>query len=195
MRKQLVGRTVALTMSVFVALMLVVGFAQRADAAVLYYGTSESSASWWEGSNQFTFHWRFSVGKDTSTGQIRYRAHLWCTKNGSNSLCNFRNDDAYLFYKDCAPSNTSLACERTISGYGPRDFAGCPTYCNISHAYYDGKWHPDAHVSYRSVSLALQARFLGSASDHLTNVYVGCSNWADPQTGAEWYPGTCPASH
>jgi len=98
-------------------------------------------------------------------------------------------------YKNCSPSNTTLSCEKTISGWGPRDFAGCPTYCNISHAYYDGTWHADSHVSYRSVSWAMQARFLGSASDHLTNVYVGCSNWADPQTGAEWYPGTCPASH
>jgi hypothetical protein len=195
MRKHLGGPTVALTVSVFVALMLVVGFPQRADAAVVYYGVSESSASWAEGSNTFTFHWRFSVAKDTSTGQIRYRAHLWCTKNGSNSPCNFRNDDAWLFYKDCAPSNFSLACERTINGYGPRDFPGCPTYCNVSNAYYDGTWHSDAHVSYRSVSYTLQARFLGSVSDHLTQVYAGCSNWADPQTGAWYYPGTCPASH
>jgi hypothetical protein len=137
MRKRPGGSTAGLTMSVLVALLLVVGVPQRADAAVVYYGISESSASWWEGSNKFTFHWRLSVAKDTSTGKVRYRAHLWCTRNGSNSPCNFRNDGAWLFYKNCAPSNFSLACERTIDAWGPRDFPGCPTYCNVSHAYPD----------------------------------------------------------
>jgi hypothetical protein len=192
MRKHLRGPTAALTIPVLVALMLVVGLPQRADAAIVYYGISESSATFYSGPNQYTFHWRFSVAFNTSTNQVRYRAHLWCTRNGSNTPCNFRNDGAYLFYKDCAPSDFSLACERTINTYGRRDFPGCPDYCNISNAFYDGTWHPNNHVSYRSVSYTLQARFL--AINHLTNTYSGCSNWVT-SSNVEYYPGTCPASH
>jgi hypothetical protein len=192
MRKHLRGTTAALTIPVLVALLLVVGLPQRADAAVVYYGISESSATFHSGPTEYTFHWRLSVARDTSNNNIRYRAHLWCTRNGSNTLCNFRNDNAFLFYKDCAPADISLACERTIDGYGPRNFPGCPDYCNISNAYYNGTWHPYGHVSYRSVSQYMQARFL--AINHLTQVYAGCSNWADPISGAWYYPGTCPAS-
>jgi hypothetical protein len=194
MRKHLRGPTAALTVLVLVALMLVVGRPQRADAAIVYFGIAESSASFQAGPTQpiFTFHWRFSIARDTATNNVRYRAHLWCTRNGANTACNFRNDNAWLFYKNCAPSDTSVACERTIDGYGPRDFPGCPAYCNISHAYYNGGWHPNNHTSWRSVSYAgMQARFL--AINHLTNTYSGCSRWATA-SGVEWPPPHCPAS-
>jgi hypothetical protein len=193
MRKHLRGPTAALTVLVLVALILVVGRPQRADAAVVYFGIAESSASFQAGPTQpiFTFHWRFSIARNTSTNQVRYRAHLWCTRNGANTACNFRNDNAFLFYKDCAPSNTSVACEQTIDAYGPRNFPGCPDYCNISHAYYDGTYHPSNHTSWRSVSTAIQARFL--AINHLTNTYAGCSRWATV-SGVEWPPPHCPAS-
>jgi hypothetical protein len=190
MRKHLRGPTAALTIPVLVALLLV-GLPQRAEAAIDYHGIAESSATFYAGSTQYTFHWRFSIAHDHSTTQVRYRAHLWCTRNGSNTACNFRNDNAYLFYKNCAPSNTSIECERTIDGYGPRDFPGCPDYCNISHAYYNGTWHPNNHTSWRSVSTAIQARFL--AINHLTNTYAGCSRWATT-SGVEWPPPRCPES-
>jgi hypothetical protein len=190
MRKHLRGPTAALTVLLLVALMLIVGRPQRADAAVVYFGTAESSASFQASptSPTFTFHWRFSVGRNTSTNQIRYRAHLWCTRNGANTACNFRNDNAWLFYKDCAPASS---CDSTVDAYGPRNFPGCPdpNYCNVSHAYYDGTYHPNNHTSWRSVSYAgLQARFL--AINHLTNTYSGCSKWATV-SGVEASP-PCP---
>ena len=129
------------------------------------------------------------MARDTSNNQVRYRAHLWCTRNGASTRCNFRNENAYLFFKDCAPSDTSLACERTIDAYGPRNFSGCPTNCNVTGVFHDGTWHPDAHVSYRSYSGYLQARFLDI--NHLTQVYQGCSKWADPIAGTEYPPSTC----
>jgi hypothetical protein len=191
MRKHLRGPTAALAVLVLVALTLVVGRPQRADASA-YHGIAESSATFYAGPNQYTFHWRFSIAHDHSTNQVRYRAHLWCTRNGANTACNFRNDNAYLFYKNCAPSDTSVACERTIDAYGPRDFPGCPTYCNISHAYYNGRWHANNHTSWRSLSYGgMQARFL--AINHLTNTYSGCSRWAT-MSGVEWPPPHCPAS-
>jgi hypothetical protein len=189
MRKHLRGPTAALTIPVLVALLLV-GLPQRADAAA-YHGISESSATLYSGPNQYTFHWRFSIAHDHSTNKVRYRAHLWCTRNGSNTACNFRNDSATFQFKDCAPSDTSVACERTISSYGTGDFPGCPTYCNISHAYYNGSWHTVNHTSYRSVSFAIQARFL--AINYLTNTYAGCSKWATV-SGVEWTSPHCPAS-
>jgi hypothetical protein len=186
MRKHLRGPTAALTIPVLVALMLVVGRPQRADASIVYYGTSESSATFlYGGSIHYTFHWRFSVGFDTSNhNAARYRAHLWCTREGSPTKCNFRNDDAYLFYKDCPPS----LCDPT-GAYGPRDFPGCPDYCGITDAYYNGSSHIDSHVSFRSYSGAMQARFL--AIDHLTNQYWGCSKWA-MSNGEASDPGHCP---
>lgn len=190
MRKHLRGPTAALTILVLLALTFVVGRPQRADAAVVYHGIAEDSASFQAGPTQpiYTFHWRFSVARDTSDNDVRYRAHLWCTRNGANTACNFANNNAYLFYKDCAPS---ASCDPTVDAWGPRNFPGCPdpNYCNVSHAYYNGSWHADTHTSYRSVSY-IKARFL--AINHLTNTYVGCSKWAQTPSGIEWTAPHCP---
>jgi hypothetical protein len=182
------GLAVAVVMAVLVPAVLVVGLPQRADAAVEYFGISESSASYQAGPTQptFTFHWRLSVGAGTLNNSVRYRAHLWCTRNGANTPCNFRNSYAYLYYKNCPPSYT---CDS--GDWGPRNFPGCPDYCNISHAYYDGTWHADDYYSYRSKSLVLQARFL--AINHLTLEYWGCSKWVRPFTGEEASPA-CPGN-
>jgi hypothetical protein len=173
MRKHLSWPVALLALAVLVSTMLV-GAPRRADAAIIYYGIAESSRTHYAAGSAYTFLWRFSVGRDTGNNTVHYRAHFWCTRNGADTRCNFGNDAAFLYWKDCEPSDFT-ACPN--GAWGPRNFPRCPTYCNVVHAYYNGTPHSDSRISYRSVTGILKARFL--EIDVLLTEYNACSKWTD----------------
>jgi len=150
-----------------------VGTAPSAAAVSDYLGISESSASWAnpDTGTVHTFHWRFSVEWD---GQWRYRSRTWCdyqprgTSYHVAERCHFDMFHSALQVKYCA------------------EWVDCP----VSEPWGDADWEADGvtekiwrglphapgrDLSVRAITLHMQARFL--VPNHLTQVYVGCSDW------------------
>lgn len=107
--------------------------------------------------------WCYTVREhDTNPEYVAYRAHFWCSQNGSPVPCNFDNQNAGLFYDYDGRQ-----------GWGPRDFYDGTGKTDV---VFQGSWHLDQFADYMSSGF-IRVRFRNT--NHLGTDHLGCSQLTD----------------
>lgn len=169
--------------------------AAPAQAAPVRAGRAEGSRTWWDSAQgrYYTMHVVHAVDVDRtpSPDQWRYVSRGYCTYTPTGSSGDFSTPCNMNFYGAALAICDYFSCsEGNLSRpWGSRNF-----FCdNDNDCVWPGGWHnqPTSRNAVLAITTSIQFRFLASTGDHLTNVYVGCSDVVYVHNFSETSPIGC----